>query len=271
VKEKINSYKKKAIEKAIEESRFKWIITTDADCEVTSQWLQLFNMHIQENNVVFIAAPVILKNNRSFLSIFQCLDLISLQGITAASVSAGFHSMCNGANLGYRKDIFYEVNGFRGIDNIASGDDMLLMHKIKLKYPEQIGYIFNQNAIVKTLPMPDWKSFINQRIRWASKATRYDDKRIFWVLLLVYLFNFYLVVLPFLSIFYPYLFFYWLILLVGKILCEMPFMYAVAKFFGMKKLLWWFPFMQPFHIIYTVASGLLGKFGKYEWKGRSVK
>ena len=37
--------------------------------------------------------------------------------------------------------------------------------------------------------MPTWKAFFNQRIRWASKATHYMDKRIFSVLLLVYLFN----------------------------------------------------------------------------------
>ena len=38
--------------------------------------------------------------------------------------------MCNGANLAYERKAFYEVNGFTGIDHIASGDDMLLMHKI---------------------------------------------------------------------------------------------------------------------------------------------
>ena len=82
--------------------------------------------------------------DNSFLSVFQCLDFISLQGITAASVSAGFHSMCNGANLAYNKNIFYEVGGFKNADHIASGDDMLLMHKIKIKYPSSIGYLFNK-------------------------------------------------------------------------------------------------------------------------------
>jgi cellulose synthase/poly-beta-1,6-N-acetylglucosamine synthase-like glycosyltransferase len=267
----INSYKKKAIETAIDSASNEWIITTDADCEVKSEWLNLFDKYIQQTNSVFIAAPVMFKNDDSFLSVFQCLDFISLQGITAASVSAGFLSMCNGANLAYKKSAFYEVNGFKGVDNIASGDDMLLMHKIKLKFPKQIGYLFHSNAIVSTLPADSWKNFFNQRIRWASKATNYDDKRIFLVLLLVYFFNLYLLVLPFLAFYDVFFLKFWLILLAAKTICELGFMFPVAKFFSLKTNLQWFPLMQPFHIFYTVVSGFLGKFGKYEWKGRSVK
>jgi len=271
VANKLNSYKKKSIETAIAQSSYEWIITTDADCDVNTQWLSLFDAYIQKNNPVFVAAPVKFVDGGSFISIFQCLDFMSLQGITAASVSAGFHAMCNGANLAYKKEAFYAVNGFKDVDNIASGDDMLLMHKIQKQYSRKIGYLFSRNAIVSTLPMHSLKSFLNQRIRWASKATSYTDKKIFLVLLLVYLFNLILFLLPLLSIIEPSLLFYWIRLLVIKTFCELVFMLPVARFFGEQKLLWYFPVMQPFHIVYTVVSGWLGKFGKYEWKGRTVK
>lgn len=271
VTSKLNSYKKKAIELCIQQASNEWIITTDADCEVPTQWLTYYNAYIQQTNSVFVAAPVMFTNNGSFVSNFQSLDFISLQGITAASVSAGFHSMCNGANLAYSKEAFNAVNGFKGVDNIASGDDMLLMHKIHKHNKGRVGYLFAQQAIVLTAPMPDWKSFINQRIRWASKATSYEDKRIFWVLLLVYLFNVYLFLLPFAAIFFPAFFIFWLMLLVAKTLIEIDFMKPVATFFNNKKLLRWFALMQPFHVLYTVVSGWLGKFGKYQWKNRTVK
>jgi len=271
VSSKLNSYKKKAIELCIDHAANDWIITTDADCTVPGQWLACYNAYIQQTNNVFVAAPVMFTNNGSFISIFQSLDFISLQGITAASVSAGFHSMCNGANLAYSKATFKAVNGFKGVDNIASGDDMLLMHKIQKQFTGKVGYLFTQEAIVLTAPMPGWKSFINQRIRWASKATSYQDKRIFWVLLLVYLFNVYLFVLPFTAFFFPSFFIFWLLLLVAKTFAELDFMRPVAKFFNNKKLLWWFGVMQPVHVLYTVASGWLGKFGKYQWKNRVVK
>ncbi len=268
---KLNSYKKKAIELAIGQAAFEWIITTDADCSIPQHWLTLYDAYIRAEEPVFVAAPVMFTSNGSFLSIFQCLDFLSLQGITAASVSAGFHSMCNGANLAYSKAAFLAVNGFKGVDNIASGDDMLLMHKINNQYPGKIGYLFSPGAVVLTAPMYTWKSFINQRIRWASKATSYQDKRIFWVLLLVYLLNAYLFLLPVVAIFYHPFLTYWLLLLLGKTVCEIGFMKEVAGFYNLKKMLWWFPLMQPFHITYTVISGWLGKFGKYEWKGRTVK
>src|SRR5439155_432663 len=85
---------------------------------------------------------------------------------------------------------------FENIDKIASGDDMLLMHKIWKRFPVRVHYLKSRQAIVATQPMKTWKEFFNQRIRWASKTRFYDDMRIFWVLLLVYLFNFSFLVLP---------------------------------------------------------------------------
>lgn len=271
ISETINSYKKRAIELAIAKSKHDWIVTTDADCSVPVNWLHLLDAYIQKNERVFVAAPVMFTCDNSFLNIFQCLDFLSLQGITAASVYAGAHSMCNGANLAYKKTVFYEVDGFKNADHIASGDDMLLMHKIKMKYPENIGYLFSDKMIVTTAPMPDWKNFLNQRIRWASKATSYQDKRVFWVLVLVYFTNLFLLILFFVGFFQPQLFLIWLIFVFAKALLEMPFMYKVAKFYGLQRLMFWFVLMQPFHIAYTVVSGWLGKFGTYQWKGRKVK
>ncbi len=267
----LNSYKKKAIDLAIQQSQGEWIVTTDADCIVSNKWLANFSNFVAENKSVFIAAPVKFINTGSFVSIFQCLDFISLQGITAASVNAGFHSMCNGANLAYNKKVFFEVGGFKGIDNIASGDDMLLMHKIYAKYKNGVHYLFSQKSIVQTLPMPTWKAFFNQRIRWASKADKFDDKRIIAVLFFIYFFNLSFALVPFTAIWYNNVAWYWLGMLAAKTIIDLRFMVPVAKFFKEEKLLWWFPVMQPFHIAYTITAGWLGKFGKYTWKGRVVK
>ena len=267
----LTAYKKKAIELAAIQCDGSWIVTTDADCIVTDNWLSNFDQYIQEREPVFVAAPVMFTNDHSFLSVFQLLDFLSLQGITAASVSAGYHSMCNGANICYRKDVFTEVGRFSGIDHIASGDDMLLMHKIKLKYPGKIGYLYSKESIVLTSPMGTWKDFFNQRIRWASKASSYQDKGIYWILLLVYLLNAALFVLLVSSPFIHHGIINWLILVGIKTLVELSFMLPVARFYGQIKALFWFPLMQPFHIFYTVVAGWLGKFGTYQWKGRTVK
>ena len=279
--EKLNSYKKKAIEIAIQQSMGELIVTTDADCYVPENWLQTIVAFYEQHHPEFIAAFVAIDCSNKFIEVFQALDFMTLQGITGASVYKKIHSMCNGANLTYTKKAFEEVGGFTGIDNIASGDDMLLMHKIYKRYPEKILFLKSKEAIVQTAPVNTVGEFFNQRIRWASKADKYNDKRIFWVLLLVYLINVILLLLPTLTLFNPeklLIFNYrlsiinlWLLLLLLKTGIELIFLYPVAKFFGKQKMLWLFPLMQPFHIIYTVIAGWLGKFGSYSWKERNVK
>lgn len=275
----LNSYKKKAIEVAIAHSTAELIVTTDADCRVPKNWLQTIAAFYEAYDPAFIAAPVSINCSNKFIEVFQALDFMTLQGITGASVHKKIHSMCNGANLVYTKKAFEEVSGFAGIDNIASGDDMLLMHKIYHRYPDKVMFLKSKEVIVQTAPVSSIKEFFNQRIRWASKADKYDDKRIFAVLLLVYVMNVLLLALPVVAIFFQWplvighwsLISVWLLLLFLKTITELIFLYPVASFFGKQKMLWLFPLMQPFHIMYTVIAGWLGKFGSYTWKERKVK
>ena len=268
--ENIVAYKKRAIEIAIEQANHPWIVTTDADCSFTNNWLASYDAYIQEHNCVMIAAPVSYKNTGSFLSVFQVLDFISLQGITAAAVGSGSHTLCNGANLCYSKEAFEHVGKFSGIDHLPSGDDMLLMHKMKKSYPEKIGYLYAQDTVVTTAPSATLDLFIQQRIRWSSKALGYQDKIIFWILLLVYLVNFSLLVYLPVNLIETGNINNWLVFIGCKTLVEIPFMYASAKYFNQQKLLWCFLLMQPFHILYTVVAGWFGTFGSYKWKGRTV-
>ena len=277
----INSYKKKAIEISIQQSNGELIVTTDADCIFPKNWLTTIASFYESNRPAFIVMPVLISYGKKMIEVFQSLDFMTLQGITGASVHKKFHSMCNGANLAYTKEAFIAVNGFKGIDNIASGDDMLLMHKIYNQFPNNIEYLKSREVIVTTNPVSTIQQFFNQRIRWASKADQFDDKRIFIVLIIVYFLNVLMIVLPILALISNRsisimniqlsMFNFYASLLLIKTIFELFFLYPVAKFFNQTKLLWWFPIAQPFHIVYTVIAGWLGKFGKYTWKERSVK
>jgi cellulose synthase/poly-beta-1,6-N-acetylglucosamine synthase-like glycosyltransferase len=281
VDDPINSYKKKAIEVAIARATGDLVLTTDADCSMGPEWLRTIACFYETEQPAFIAAPVSIRCGPVFLEMFQALDFMTLQGITGASVNRKLHSMCNGANLAYEKKVFYEVGGFTGIDTIASGDDMLLMHKISQRYPDRTRYLKSAKAIVYTEPASSLSAFLNQRIRWASKADKYDDQSILPVLIAVYFFNVLLLVLPLVALFNNTIFTvghfnfslvaFWFFLMIFKTLVEMVFLFPVANFFRKKPLLWLFPLMQPFHIIYTIIAGWLGKFGTYQWKGRKVK
>jgi cellulose synthase/poly-beta-1,6-N-acetylglucosamine synthase-like glycosyltransferase len=266
----INSYKKKAIETGISSATGELIITTDADCIPEKSWLQTIALFKEENDSALIAAPVVINCNSTLVQMFQAMDFMVLQGITAAVVYKKKMSMCNGANLAYEKKAYQDVNGFAGIDHIASGDDMLLMHKIWKRYPNKVHYLKSKPAIVSTESEKTWKAFFNQRIRWASKARSYQDKRIFPVLLVVYFLNLCFLTLAIAGFFYSH---YWLFfagLWIAKTLVEFPFFMSLSKFYNKQWANKLFFFFQPLHIFYTIISGLFGQFGKYEWKGRRV-
>jgi cellulose synthase/poly-beta-1,6-N-acetylglucosamine synthase-like glycosyltransferase len=267
----IQSHKKRAIEAGIKKSKGTIIVTTDADCRFGPDWLGVLISFYEKNQARFVAAPVKISPAHGFLSIFQALDFMSLQGITGAVVSTNKMTMCNGANLVYSKLAFTEVNGFQGIDDIPSGDDMLLMYKIYQRFPNQVFYLKDSSVIVETDPVKTWRGFFQQRIRWASKADRYDDKRIFKVLLLVYAINLCYLILGISSFFNSTWLFFFLLLLLAKTLIEFPFVNAVSSFFQQQSLMKYFVFLQPIHILYTIIAGWLGKFGSFEWKGRVIK
>lgn len=283
-----NSFKKKGIEVGIAQANGELIITTDADCVAPPNWLQTIAAFYEEKKPDLIVMPVSIFPTPSgvglgvrFIEIFQALDFMTLQGITGSAVHKKIHSMCNGANLAYTKKAFNTVNGFAGINNIASGDDMMLMHKIYSENKKGIVYLKSAAVIVQTKPVKTITEFINQRIRWASKADKYEDKRMLPVLIVVYFFNLLLLILPIIAFLsnLKFLIFnfqfstlqFWFWVLLFKMVIEIIFLIPIAKFFNKLPLLFLFPLMQPFHIIYTVIAGWLGKFGRYSWKGRQVK
>lgn len=269
--QRLNSYKKKAIELAIGQATGHLIVTTDADCVMGPKWLETIVKFYETYHPRFIAAPVAYHHEDDFFKKLQSLDFMTMQGITGSVAYLQTGTMCNGANLAYEKTAFEEVGGFTGIDMIASGDDMLLMYKIYHAYPDGVMYLKSQDAVVRTLPVDTVGGFMQQRIRWSSKADKYEDKRITRVLVLVYIWNVVLVLLALVAIFNPALRSWLLGVLVYKVVIELIFLAPVASFFRKAGMLAWFIPGQPFHIIYVVAAGWLGKFGSYEWKGRQVK
>ncbi|WP_246229550.1 glycosyltransferase family 2 protein [Mucilaginibacter humi] len=119
----------------------------------------------------------------------QTLEFSFLIGVGAAFIGNGRASTCNGANFAYRKDTFYEVGGFTGIDELASGDDELLLQKVAERFPGKIGFLKFRDAIVYTHAKYNLKEFLQQRRRWASKSTKYKDKKVIAVAIFMWMFN----------------------------------------------------------------------------------
>jgi len=267
----IVAYKKAALAAGIAEATGELIVTTDADCIAPEQWLINIAACYQQSHPQMIVAPVIFNTSRRIVEVFQLIDFMSMQGITAAANAMDLGHMSNGANLAFTKAAYDEVLGYQGIDHLASGDDYLLMVKISKLPGASIAYLKSREAIISTEPQPTWGRFLQQRIRWASKSGKYDDSKLTAILMLVYLYNLSFVALGVMGCF-DHSYWLWLLgLLLLKAFIEYLYMLPLTSFFNRKWTRLYFPFLQPLHILYIVFAGFMGFMGTYTWKGRKVR
>lgn len=269
---RMNSYKKLAISRAIACCKGEIIITTDADCRMGPDWLRTVIGTFERDDRFMLSSPVVYSEEKSFFERLQTLEFLYLIGLGAAGIGNRKPTTCNGANLAYRKDIFNEMGGFKGIDELASGDDELFLHKVAEKYPDKIGFCKSREAIVYTDAKPDLKSFISQRRRWASKSTKYKNKGVIALGISIWFFNVLLLVAALLAV-AGFTVVGWVVIfaLLLKILVEYLFIQPLTAFANRSQLLLYLPILSLAHILYLAYIGILGNVGKYDWKGRKVK
>lgn len=263
-----NSPKKDALTIGVAHANSEWIVTTDADCNLSSDWLTTLDEFIQKEKPVMVCGPIIYNSNDSLIEKFQLLDGLSLQTVTIGSFGLNFPLLSNGANSAFLKSSFYQVDGFEGNNHLASGDDIFLMEKIRRAFPGRLRFLKSRKALVATQPQKSWKSLIEQRIRWASKTSQ-QKNGFSWILgLNVFLTNLSLLAIPMLLYFdLKNLWFYILIVLL-KMFFDYQFINQSARFFNTKTHLGGFVisfFIYPFVLIAVLIGSLSGKFA---WKGR---
>ena len=265
-----NSPKKDAINRAMPIVVNDWIVTTDADCIVPKQWLAILNDYIQLNDVSMIAGPVVYKTSFSFLQHFQQMDLMSLQGATIGAFGLGKGFICNGANFAYTKLLFKSLNGFQGNDGMASGDDVFLLQKAVLKMPEQVHYLKSGETIAVTKPAASWRELFFQRVRWASKATAYDNDFGELVALVVFIANLSLLLLLGFTISGHFDWRNLALLFAGKFVVDFILLLQTNAYLRKGKVI--FPLVSSvLYPFFSVAVALYCLYGKYEWKGRKLK
>lgn len=262
-----NSPKKDAISRAIPIIKHEWIITTDADCIVTENWLLTLDNFIQQSKAEMVVGAVIYRTKNNWFHHFQQLDLLSLQGTTIGSFGIGKPFMCNGANFAYTKKLFTSIGGFKGINDTASGDDVLVLQKALVTNFDKVHYIKNSDSIVTTKPENDLFKLFMQRVRWASKTSSYKNNYAKILAVVVLLMNVSLIVG------------FWF-LVFGLIhwklfVCVFAFKYTVDYLLLLKsnaylrKRKFVFPLASSLaYPIFCSCVGIYSLFGSFTWKGR---
>ncbi len=265
------SHKKMAITQAIALARGEIVVTTDGDCRVGSYWLASLSQFFQERKPLLVSGPVSFDEEKNLFEHFQTIEFASLIGTGAASMQAGRPNMCNGANLAFRKDTFFAVNGYEGSVHVPSGDDEFLMQKIYQKYPQQVFFLKTPLAVVYTNAKASVKEFYHQRRRWAGKWKLHKNKSVMAIAVFVFIYHLASLFTLLLIIVKGYFWFLFLLLWLLKAAIEFFFLRDVLLFMGKKMPFQNFLMLEFIYSAYVVFFGICANFGGYTWKDRQYK
>jgi cellulose synthase/poly-beta-1,6-N-acetylglucosamine synthase-like glycosyltransferase len=267
----LNAHKKRAVRFGIENAKGQIIVTTDADCTHNQDWLVSLVQYF-DSLTGFVSGPVEFDSGNSLFSKFQQLEFGGLVLCGAGLIGAGHPTICNAANIAYRKKAFDEVGGFKDQMNLSSGDDELLMQKIANDSDFKVKFCINKKAIVKTASNKTIGEFYQQRKRWASKGLFYIDRSLVLKLILIYFFYVNLIAqFIFSFLFHPIFFLSFIVSILLKLFFEFRVLLKGKKLIFMNLKLNYFLLTEIIQIPYIVFAGMVGAFGNYLWKERKIK
>jgi cellulose synthase/poly-beta-1,6-N-acetylglucosamine synthase-like glycosyltransferase len=263
------SPKKRAIQVGVEAAVGEIIFTIDADCWASPNWISQMISYFEPEVGVTIGFVGFSKDSENnFFYKIQSLEFIGLTMAGIGSIGAGDPIIANGANLVFRRNAFKEVEGYRGEDHVISGDDDLLLQKIDQRTNWKISASISPATFVYTHPVADFNSFLEQRIRWASKGLIYKKVSLVLFLLSTYLLYLLLFIsIPF-ALLFPLSYPYPLIVFFIKLAVDFLLIFKGTVLVGRKDLRKYFLITEILQIPYIIYVGFAGILKKFEWKGR---
>ncbi len=182
--------KKRPLDMGIRSARGEIVLLTDADCHVSSQWIELMvSCFTPDTGLVIGHAEIDLPDTP--MQQIEALDFLLLMGAARGTASLGSPFACTGQNLAYRKEVFEQAGGFSSFADAAGGDDNLLFQNIKQHREWTIVSACDRASYVTTPPLPNLRQLISQRIRWASDSlyVKQTDMFFFFVIVVTFLAN----------------------------------------------------------------------------------
>lgn len=163
--------KTNALANAIEIAQGEIILTTDADCIVSPNWVRTHASYYNDN-VGFVGGFTTQQDQNPFAGM-QAIDFVYLLTVAAGSINLGKPLSCIGNNMSYRKSVYNEVGGYEGLPFSVTEDFRLLMavhdlKKYKIIYPLDVG------ALVTSKACPDWTTLYWQKKRWGVGGMESD-------------------------------------------------------------------------------------------------
>jgi glycosyltransferase involved in cell wall biosynthesis len=265
--------KKFAIKEGVNIASADLIVTTDADCTQHADWLTTISAHYVKYKPGIIIMPVVLQGD-GFFSRLQQMESIGLTGITGGSLAIGKPMMCNGANLAFEKNVYQNMTVHTYRSDIPSGDDTFFMLSYFERNPGKVLYVKSEKAIAYSESQMQWKLFMHQRIRWASKVKHYSQ---FYIKAIGAFLTTYAVLQLYAMVALPYLWYAKsslmmpVVILGTRLITDFVFLKMVSQQLKQQFSLSVFFVLFLCYPFYTTFMGFISLFKGYTWKGREWK
>jgi len=260
--------KQNALDFGIRSSQGSIIASTDADCVVPPTWLSNIVSHFLDDTGVVIGFSMLDRprvRDRALVKL-QSLELLALFATFAASLRWNIALACTGNNLAYRRSVYEELGGFSKMGFTVAEDNMFVQW-VNRHTTWRIEVATEAAATVWTAPMPTFRAFLRQRLRWASNSLENRFSAV-WFMVVAYGVNWLMptaVVLGLLGwVSLP-----WALAIASvKALPELCHLWRTLSLFGRRDLLPYVPLVGPFHTLYVLIVGIAGLSGRVVWKDR---
>jgi cellulose synthase/poly-beta-1,6-N-acetylglucosamine synthase-like glycosyltransferase len=261
-----------ALQFGINESRGEIIFTTDADCFVQPSWLSTC-VRAFEENVGVVTGTTVFKNSQGVSPLLfgiQALDFLSHTACAAGAIGNASVNNCNGSNMAYRRSAYEQAGGYTALAHLNTGDDSLLAQRIASETSFSVRFVLDTAAQVTTFPVPTWKGFMLQRMRWAAQTSDYRTDTLPF---LISTFIYYLLLLgtgaaSFFDASYLVLF---AVAYAPKLAVDYLILRKFTEMTQTRPLMKYYAAAAVIHIpvIFMAVTG--GYFGRFEWKGRVLE
>ena len=254
------SSKKYALTLGIKAAKYDYLLLTDADCYPTSkEWINEIGSSFSTDKSIVLGygsyadkAPTFLNKLIRFETLLTALQYFSW-------AKQGNPYMGVGRNLAYKKDHFFNANGFVEHMKIISGDDDLFINNVATG--KNTSFTISPESFTQSLPKETFKEWYDQKRRHITTAKYYKFKDQF-VLGLFYFSQlaFLLIAIVLLSLNY-FLYIVLAIIAMRYIVCYLTVGFT-AKKLQEKGLILWYPVLELALVFTQVALFITNIFTK---------
>lgn len=261
------SGKKAALSMGIDGASGQFIVTADADVSVPEGWLStIVNSGLQSDADLLILPLCVSSQKSGALHFFQMAENNAIQALGFGMAAWGWPISCNGANLAFRKSAFESCGGYSAHQQVASGDDVLLMQEM-LQNGFRVVPVLSRQVIATTSTLAHWKNAFSQRIRWAGKTGKMNNgaavvSGLFLLLNAAVLMTALLIPATGWAI--------WLGALLLKVLLDVLLIKTIEKSFGQRLNPLKLALIAAVYIFYLPIMTVLSAIWKPTWKGRKI-